>query len=78
MDSEHNYKTLENYRAMESSLHRDLMQCSRKYLNHLGIISIVGIIDIVKSEIIELEKATSKNITNDAANNHETEIQNTY
>jgi len=53
-------KSLREYRQLEATLHRDLMSCSRKYLNELGIISIVGIMDIVKQEIIELEKATKK------------------
>lgn len=53
-------KSLKEYRALEAILHRDLMNCSRKYLNELGIVSVIGIMDIVKQEIIELEKATKK------------------
>jgi hypothetical protein len=52
--------TLEEYRALEVELHRDLMKICRKYINELGIVSIMGIIDIVKQEAMELEKATSK------------------
>jgi len=52
--------TLEEYRALEVELHRDLMKVCRKYINELGIVSIMGILDIVKQESVELEKATSK------------------
>jgi len=55
-------KSLKEYRALEATLHRDLMSCSRKYLNELGIVSIVGIMDIVKQEIVELEKATKRSV----------------
>jgi hypothetical protein len=58
-------RSLEEYRALELMLHRDLMNCCRRYINHLEIISIIGIIDIVKQETIELEKATKKNIKNE-------------
>ena len=52
--------TLEEYRSLEVELHRDLMKVCRKYINELGIVSIMGILDIVKQESMELEKATSK------------------
>jgi len=55
-------KSLREYRALEATLHRDLMSCSRRYLNELGIVSIVGIMDIVKQEIIELERATKRSV----------------
>lgn len=58
-------RSLDEYRGYEAALHRDLMNCCRKYINHLGIVSIIGIIDIVKQETIELEKATRKNIKSD-------------
>jgi hypothetical protein len=54
--------SLEEYHALELMLHRDLMECCRKHINDLGIISIIGIVDIVKNEVIELEKATKTNI----------------
>jgi hypothetical protein len=53
-------RTLEKYRALETELHRELMKICREYINDLGIISITGILDIVKQEAIELEKATRK------------------
>lgn len=51
-------RSLDEYRILESNLHRELVNCCRKYLNELGIVSIVGLIDIVKQEVVELEKAT--------------------
>jgi len=53
-------KSLSDYRELEACLHREFLHCSRKYLNKLGIVSVIGILDIVKQEIIELEKATKK------------------
>jgi hypothetical protein len=52
--------TLKDYRALEIELHRDLMKVCRKYITELGIVSIMGILDIVKQEAMELEKATNK------------------
>jgi hypothetical protein len=54
------YKRL---KALEASFHRDLMSNCRKYLNHIGIVSVLGIIDLVKQEIVELEHATRRNVT---------------
>lgn len=53
-------RTLKEYRALETELHRELMKICREYINDLGIVSILGILDIVKQETIELEKATRK------------------
>lgn len=58
-------RLLEEYRALELMLHRDLMNCCRKYINDIGIISIIGIVDIVKHEITELEKATKTYFENE-------------
>jgi len=52
--------TLEKYRALELQMHRELMDVCRKYINELGIVSIMGILDIVKQETVELERATTK------------------
>ena len=52
--------TLEEYMALEIELHRDLMKVCRKYITELGIVSIMGILDIVKQEAMELEKAANK------------------
>jgi hypothetical protein len=58
-------RSLDEYRILESNLHRELINCCRKYLNELGIVSIVGLVDIVKQEIMELEKATKTNVERD-------------
>jgi len=52
-------RSLEGYHSLELMLHKDLMNCYRKYINNIGIISIIGIVDI------ELEKATKTNIENE-------------
>jgi len=54
--------TLLEYRATEIKLHSELMKICRNYINELGIVSIIGIMDIVKQETIELEGATRRNI----------------
>ena len=58
--SEIDDRTLKEYRALETELHRELMKICREYINDLGIVSIMGILDIVKQEAIELERATRK------------------
>jgi hypothetical protein len=52
--------TLEEYRQLEMQLHLELMNACRKYISKLGIVSIIGILDIIKQETIELERATKK------------------
>ena len=69
-------KTLEEYKALEVELHRDLMRSCRKYINYLDIVSIIGIIDIVKQEAIELERATRKNISSGTPEEEEENINN--
>ena len=54
--------TLLEYRATEIKLHSEMMKICRAYINELGIVSIIGILDIVKQETIELEGATRRNI----------------
>ena len=56
------YKSLEEYRAAETELHTELMGITRRYISKLGIVSLIGILDIVKQETRELEKATRKNL----------------
>ena len=57
--------SLEDYKANEIQLHRELMNSCRKYINRLGIVSIVGILDVVKQEVIELERATRNSYQNE-------------
>jgi len=54
--------SLEEYRTLEIQLHTELMKICRRYINEIGIVSIMGIIDIVKQETIELERATKSHI----------------
>ena len=61
--------SLGEYREIEITFHRDLMNVCRKYMNQLGIASMVGIIDIVKRETIDLEAATKENIRNEEPKN---------
>ena len=53
-------RTLDEYRQLEVRLHLELSNACHKYISKLGIISITGILDIVKQEAIELERATKK------------------
>ena len=61
--------SFEDYKNMEIALHRDLMNSCRKYVNDLSIVSILGILDIVKQESIELERATKHNIQYEQSEN---------
>jgi len=62
-------RTFEDYKSMEIALHRDLMNSCRKYINDLSIVSILGILDIVKQESIELERAAKHNIQYEQSEN---------
>ena len=57
--------TLEEYRNYELQLHHELMNSCRKYVGKVSIISILGILDIVKKEAFELEQATRGNNPNE-------------
>lgn len=67
--------TLESYRALEFELHSELMKTCRRYIHELGIISMLGILDVVKQEVIELEKVSRK-IIRDEETQTEEEIKN--
>jgi len=58
-------KTLEEYKNYEIELRRELMNSCRKYIKKLSIFSILGILDYVKQEAIDLESATSHNLENE-------------
>ena len=47
---------IKRYRQMEARLYGDLMKVCRRYGSELNIISVLGIIEIVKSELKELDK----------------------
>jgi len=58
-------RTLDEYKQLEMQLHLELMNTCRKYISQLDVVSIMGILDIVKQEAIELEGAARKNIKKD-------------
>jgi hypothetical protein len=58
-------RTIEEYRQLEMQLHLELMNICKKYISQISIVSIMGILDIVKKEVIELEGATRKIIKKD-------------
>ena len=53
---------LDQHRQLESQLHLELANACRKYMSKLGIVSIIGLLDIVKQESIELERATKRSL----------------
>jgi len=59
---EDNNNSLDEYRELETRLHMELMSVTRRYLSKLRIVSLIGVLDIVKQEIQDLEKATKKNL----------------
>ena len=48
---------LKEYKTIETRLYGELTKSCRRYTNDLSLISILGILDIVKDEIRELDKA---------------------
>ena len=54
--------TLKEYKEYKIKLHGELMDICRKYLNKLSIVSILGILEIVKQEAMELEQATKRDL----------------
>ena len=48
--------TLEEYKMLKVNLHRDLVNCYKKYQNMIGIVSIIGLFEIVKQELITIQK----------------------
>ena len=65
LTDEQTNSSYKNYNDLEIQFHRELMNSCRKYITHLNIVSIVGIIELVKQETIELEKATNKKFEQD-------------
>jgi hypothetical protein len=55
----------EEYKNYEMELHREIMNSCRKYIKKISIFSILGIIDYVKQEVVELENATTQNLKRD-------------
>jgi hypothetical protein len=57
--------TPEECKNYEMEFHREIMSSCRKYIKKISIFSMIGILDYVKQEAIELENATSHNLKND-------------
>lgn len=51
-------KMLKDYKSVEVDFRTELMSVCRKYITQLDTVSILGIIDIVRTEAIKLEQAT--------------------
>ncbi|MCK5458553.1 MAG: hypothetical protein KAI20_01570 [Thermoplasmatales archaeon] len=51
---------LDEYKSMETKLYGELVKSCQSYSTKLSIISVVGILDIVKQEIKDLEKEKFK------------------
>jgi len=57
-------KPEKNIKELESSLHRELNDICKKYHKKLGLISVVGMLEIVKHETIEFERFTKQDMDN--------------
>ncbi len=57
---------LDEYKSMETRLYGELIKSCRRYSNKLSIISIVGILDLVKQELMDLDKENLRFMRGDA------------
>ena len=48
--------SVKEYKTIETRLYGELMKTCRRYTNDLHLISLLGILDIVKEEIRDLDK----------------------
>ena len=69
------YKSIDEYKAAETELHTELMNVTRRYISKLGIISLMGVLDVVKQETRELERATRKNLDIEEPKQKDVEIK---
>ena len=51
---------LDEYKSMETKLYGEIVKSCRSYSTRLSIISIVGILDLIKQEIKDLDKEKFK------------------
>ena len=56
------FNPLDEYRKFEKNLRLELMNVCRRYIQRLSIVSIMGVLDLVKQETLELEKVTKSNV----------------
>jgi hypothetical protein len=66
-----NSQKLIEYKAMETRLYGELMKACRFYQNKLTLISILGILELVKQDIRELDKTNIKNVDDDIISNRD-------
>ena len=59
------------YKAMETRLYGELMKSCRFYQNKLTLISILGILELVRQDIRELDKTNIKNVDEDIISNRD-------
>ncbi len=52
--------SLQEYKTIETHLYGEIMKNCRSYSGRLNIISILGVLDLVKQEIKDLEKTNRK------------------
>ena len=69
MDEQSNIlNPLSEYKQFEKNLRLELMNVCKKYIQRLSIVSIMGILDLVKQETLELEKVTKSDVDMDRHN----------
>jgi len=56
---------LDEYKSMETKLYGELVKSCQSYSDRLSIISIIGILDLVKQEIKDLDKEKFKFMNED-------------
>ena len=67
MEEQHNIlNPLSEYKQYEKNLRLELMNVCKKYIQRLSIVSIMGILDLVKQETLELEKVTKSDVDRDS------------
>jgi hypothetical protein len=66
-----NSPKLIEYKAMETRLYGELMKSCRFYQNKLTLISILGILELVRQDIRELDKTNIKNVDEDIISNRD-------
>ena len=58
--NESEVQLLEEYKNLETRLYGELIKSCRRYSNKLNVISILGILELVKQEIKDLDKTHKK------------------
>jgi len=63
MDEQQNITNpLNEYKQYEKNLRLELMGICRRYIPRISITSIMGVLDLVKQETLELEKVTKSDV----------------